>query len=239
MKIQIALALALASAPFANAVLINVNFNGGGDSPAEATLSGPAGGLGTTWNSSAAVDTGALNNSAGVLTGVSIDTNYSDIKLGQETAGTLPIFRSYVDVFARPNSNTVTINGLDSEGVYDIWILSYRDITTVSTTERNVGVWETTNTTTSSATQSVDSQSGSPDGSAFQEGYNYVLFNNVVATVGGVISFTAKGNGEGSPQDGNSRRLHINGLQIQQVPEPSTTALLGLGGLALVFRRRK
>jgi hypothetical protein len=28
-------------------------------------------------------------------------------------------------------------------------------------------------------------------------------------------------------------------LNITSVPEPSSTALLGLGGLALIFRRRK
>jgi alpha-galactosidase len=194
---------------------INVNFNGGGDSPAESTLDGPAGGLGTTWNSVAAVDTGALNDSTGASTTVSIDTNYSNMSLGQQTSGTLPVFRSFADVFSRPNTNTVTINGLESGGIYDIWILSYRDISTFNTTERNVGTWTTSNTTTSPSSQSVNSQTGSPDGTTFQEGYNYVRFENVEATVGGVISFTATGNGAGLPQDGNSRRVHLNGLQIQ------------------------
>ena len=34
-------------------------------------------------------------------------------------------------------------------------------------------------------------------------------------------------------------RSFLNGMQIIQVPEPSSTALLGLGGLALILRRRK
>jgi Carbohydrate esterase, sialic acid-specific acetylesterase/Invasin, domain 3 len=182
--------------------LINVNFIGGGDSPVQSTLSGPAGGLNTTWNSVAAVNTGALNDSTGAATTVTVGTDYANVSLGQDT-------------FGRPNGNTVTINGLESGGIYDIWILSYRDITTASTTERNVGTWTTSNTTTSPSSQSVNSQTGSPGGTAFQAGYNYVLFENVVATLGGVISFTALGNGAGMAQDENSRRIHLNGLQIQ------------------------
>ena len=33
--------------------------------------------------------------------------------------------------------------------------------------------------------------------------------------------------------------VRVNGFEISAVPEPSTTALLGLGGLALILRRRK
>ena len=45
----------------------------------------------------------------------------------------------------------------------------------------------------------------------------------------GVLTFNAAG----------PSRAVINGLEISAVPEPSTTALLGLGGLALILRRRK
>lgn len=36
--------------------------------------------------------------------------------------------------------------------------------------------------------------------------------------------------------DGN---IHFNDIKVNGVPEPSSTALLGLGGLALILRRRK
>ena len=70
------------------------------------------------------------------------------------------------------------------------------------------------------------------------QGYNYVLFENVEADGSGNILFTGTA---GDLLDGSvdAHRFGLNGLQINQVPEPSTTALLGLGGLALILRRRK
>ena len=37
----------------------------------------------------------------------------------------------------------------------------------------------------------------------------------------------------------SSSDLVINSAKLTQVPEPITTAMLGLGGLALILRRRK
>ena len=113
------------------------------------------------------------------------------------------------------------LNGLEPEGVYNIWLLSYRNFSNPSfTTERNVGTWSTTNTTTSPSSQAINSQTVGTNGTAFVEGYNYVLFGNVKATAGGVIAFTAKGQGFGSPQNTNSRRVHLSGLQIEKTTPP-------------------
>jgi hypothetical protein len=58
---------------------------------------------------------------------------------------------------------------------------------------------------------------------------NYARFNGLSPDGGNTLAFSM--GGVNSP---------INGLQlIETVPEPSTTALLGLGGLALILRRRK
>lgn len=62
---------------------------------------------------------------------------------------------------------------------------------------------------------------------------NYVKFSNVsldtlVVSVSGLTDAT-NGGFIGA----------VNGIQIVQVPEPSSTALLGLGGVALLLRRRR
>lgn len=51
-------------------------------------------------------------------------------------------------------------------------------------------------------------------------------------------TFTSDGTGKLTISAGSNRPA-VNGVQIDAVPEPSTTALLGLGGLALILRRRK
>ena len=71
--------------------------------------------------------------------------------------------------------------------------------------------------------------------------------NNTVDLVASTTSaqfaigtFTAVGTSQTltleSPGFGNA---HITGYQVRAVPEPSSAALLGLGGLALILRRRK
>ena len=44
---------------------------------------------------------------------------------------------------------------------------------------------------------------------------------------------------EGTTAWNAADHIDINFMTLQVVPEPSSTALLGLGGLALLFRRRK
>jgi hypothetical protein len=57
---------------------------------------------------------------------------------------------------------------------------------------------------------------------------NYARFNGLTPDAGGNIAILTDG--------GN---FPTSGFQLVQVPEPSSTALLGLGGLALILRRRK
>jgi len=90
--------------------------------------------------------------------------------------------------------------------------------------------------------------------------YNITFFEGTdpggaVSTIGGVLGtadaerdydftgVTADGTGKitgtwnDTPDVAN--RASWGGMQFELVPEPSTTALLGLGGLALILRRRK
>ena len=55
---------------------------------------------------------------------------------------------------------------------------------------------------------------------------------SLVADIGGKLTFSVAASGS------NTNAL-LNGVTITLVPEPSSTALLGLGGLALILRRRR
>ncbi len=58
-------------------------------------------------------------------------------------------------------------------------------------------------------------------------------------TFGGADGFTANNLVIAADDRDGSARGSIAGIVIETVPEPSSTALLGLGGLALILRRRK
>jgi hypothetical protein len=62
---------------------------------------------------------------------------------------------------------------------------------------------------------------------------NYLITGTVTVTDGSLELAVV-----GDNASGDARPI-LSGLIISQVPEPSTTALLGLGGLALILRRRK
>ena len=58
------------------------------------------------------------------------------------------------------------------------------------------------------------------------------------------FTFTADGSTDtltlvAAPGTGGQNRSHFSGVSLSVVPEPSSSALLGLGGLALILRRRK
>jgi hypothetical protein len=242
MKITTTIAIAAfaLAIPAANAATINVNF-AGTDTTGEpaASLSGPAGGLNTTWNqfTGSGGSTGPLLDSTGASTTVTVGNNYNIIT---DNVATLPIFQSSMAGFGKGTASTVTIGGLASAGIYDIWLVSFRNEPFASGgdgTEQYHGNWITSNTTSSPSSQLLDGVDPTINTSSFVAGYNYVLFEDVVATAGGVITFTADASDAGVVSAGGNR-LGLNGMQITQVPEPSAALLGGLGVLALLRRRR-
>lgn len=69
------------------------------------------------------------------------------------------------------------------------------------------------------------------------------LTSNATGGQYGIFQFTT-GAGDTSASffvdaNGTDTTSHLNAYAISAVPEPSSTALLGLGGLALIMRRRK
>lgn len=67
------------------------------------------------------------------------------------------------------------------------------------------------------------------DSTADYSGITSTSFTNLATKFGGITA----------PTTGWNQGMELDDFQIDAVPEPSTTALLGLGGLALIFRRCK
>jgi hypothetical protein len=232
-------AIALGAGSFASAALINVNFhNVGGGPEVESTLDGPLGGAASTWNQSSATSGTDVLDSTGTATVVdwSIDTSLAE---NDTFSWPDPLRRMQVGSFAnfdKGQDATLTISGLTAGELYNIAIASTRLRT--EGTEYSHGFFSTTNTTTSASSQLADGLT-SINGDAWILGVNYVLFENVEADGSGVISFLADATDAdelfaGSP----AYRLHVNGFQIAPVPEPGSLALLVLGGLLGLRRRR-
>ena len=205
----------------ATPLAINVNFTGG-TAETESALSGPAGGLGTTWNQfTGPTSPGTLVHSAGPATTVTIDTNFGLPGTFDTPVIALPMLRGSMTNFGKGIDDTnVTISGLEADGLYDIWLVTLRNQPWQSEnpdpgTEQYVGWWSTTNATSSASSQLVDARGESINTSTFVNGYNYVLFEDVVANGSGQIAFTGVA---GFLLDGsdNSSRLGLNGLQIRE-----------------------
>ncbi len=245
-------AATVASGKSAEAELISVNFEAFTPnvlSPeVESTLSGPAGGLNTQWNQFAAPSSsGVLVDSTGTPTSVSFTTDFSEGRRG-ENANVLPIFNSTLTYFPRTfQTRDLTIDGLEADSLYDVWLVAYRDQNDFNNgQERLSGTWSTTNSTTSLSSQLLDSATTQSD-LAFQEGVNFILFEDVQADGDGTIVFTGESTFRmgADPGDGDANdyhRLGLSGFQIQRaapIPEPASAGLFALAFGALVVRRRR
>jgi hypothetical protein len=218
-------ALAFTSAGAAGTVNANFDYN-----VTTTNLAGPTGGAGETWNQdmvgghpSALYYEDDLLDSDGNAT--TIDWSVVDSGGGSlfRWATPAPIL-TMLDggIFSNQATMVLTISDLDLAKTYDLYITGYGDT-----------FGNNTNSTTSNTTTTVGTQNMTQDGdlAGWVLGNNYILFEDVAPDVSGdiVINMT-KVSGYG----------FVSGFQlVETVPEPSTTALLGLGGLALILRRRK
>lgn len=232
----------LAAISSSQSALVSVNFTGGTGETAS-SLVGPAGGMGTSWNQfNGPNSSGTLVDSTGAASTIAINSNFGLPNTFDSPVIDLTMLRGSMTNFGKGVDDTsVTISGLTIGGIYDVSLVTLRNQPfssgTPMGTEQYVGWWSTTNTTTSSSNQLVDARGAAVNTTTFVDGYNYVRFGNVVANGGGNIVFTGVA---GPLLDGsdNNYRLGLNGLQINQVPEPGSLALLALGGLVGLRRRR-
>jgi hypothetical protein len=199
---------------------INVNFTDG----SETGLEGPIGGAGLVWNQQALGTSGVLVDSVGVTTGT-VNTN-------TPTPGTvianwvtpdpaLTVLKAGYFQFGKGADFTVTISGLQAGGGYDLLVLTRSNGTG---TESDFGTFRTSNTN-ASGDQVIDSRSAY-NGTTWVQGQNYALFESIIADGSGNISFTSDGHdpNEIDPNDADSYRLMVNGLQLVQTSSPPVLA---------------
>jgi hypothetical protein len=177
----------------------------------------------SNWNNAPGVSgTQALNNSAGIVSGASVSWSSAGVWGDGEAnvdatagVGDAQLMRGYLDDGAPGADWTVT-------GI------PYANYTAIiyHSTDAAGGVYRplTVNGTEYSTTGTKARYGGQP---------NWDATNSI--TVTGLTGDLVVDN---LGRDGASR-ASIAGFQIVQVPEPSGVALLGLAGLAFIFRRRK
>ena len=229
-------AIALLGCSLCSAAVYNVNYLGGRAPASESSLQGVIGSTGETWNQATGNFTN-LNDSAGGSSTIGI-SGIQDNNDNNETVSGLTIFSGNASTFGGGLNRTITITGLTLNGLYDIYIYALSHNTgswgQPSNTERAAGAFTTANVSGNGTSQSLENGNTGTNAASFILGSNYVLFQSIVADGSGNISIVADALDGPSPT-----RLHVNGLQIAAVPEPSSAALLGLGVFALLLRRRK
>jgi hypothetical protein len=220
--------VALLSANAASAATINVNLLRSG---AQSTTVNPGYGLwaegGNTWN------TGALSSgtsSSYVDSGGNATTVALTLAMATSPVGTNQNTGFGSDALTDQGTyggnnggvGTATISGLDMNQAYEL--LFYHAKNNVNETETANGVAPVDFTGSTTAANS----------SVYEDGFDTAVghfnyYSSVSADGGGNIVISMEGSGHET----------VTGFQIRSVPEPSSTALLGLGGLALMLRRRK
>jgi hypothetical protein len=215
----------------AKAQLITVNF----DAP---------GGIGGTNYAGAGADTGGVTNeywnpitfdgttSSDLTSNGSTPTNvtFTDTSADYVTSGgptDISLFTPFIRVDGNNGNSgddTETLSNV-SAGVYDLYIYS-----------QNGGYAGRGGIFTLGSTVQTVANSG--DQSSFVLGVNYTEFTNITLETAGSISFTYQ---PYPPQYGEGDLNGVQLVEISQVPEPSTWAMmfLGLGALVLIPRLRR
>ena len=227
--------------PAASALTVNLNIFRAENTnviPA-ASLVGPAGGLGQTWNQrSTSTSVTPLLDALGNATTI----GYTTTNLGgPDTWGNpaLGILRDGLRNFntAPGNTQQLVINGLTPGDLFDVYLVSANMLSgTGANAQRSNGQWSTTNAAATVGAQSANNTL-SLNGTTFVQGNNYVFFDNVVVNPAGQMIFNGFSINQAPTFD---NRLPLNGFQLVSViPEPATATLGLLSVAGLMLRRRR
>lgn len=196
-----------------------------GDFEDPATLSGPAGGLGATWNQFRAVSGSNLLAADGTATVVAVTTGFSECR--QRSSGGLVLLKHGLTDFGKGLSPTVTISGLPPDSLYDVWLASTVNF---GGTESAKGTFSTANPTTTVGAQPID-QSVTANITTWERGNNHVLFENVVVNGSGQIVLTAA--------SAANYRLPLNGFQLVPVGKALITSFGIPGSTGVIDNQAK
>lgn len=169
--------------------------------------------------------------------------------LDQETSILTDLTTDYLsltqnnDEWATGVSKTLngTISGLAAGGVYDLYLYGLGD----QMDGTGIGKGQNSGFTIDGVTQQTSWDLVPGGNGLLWEGFEFVLFEGVAADGDGNIAFEwFNPNTDTGDKDGNpSKWAGFNGLQIAgeftPVPEPTTMALLGIGGLLLIQAARR
>ena len=186
--------------------------NGGSDANVSVSLNG---------NPAIAVSTGALNT--GVATPTINGVTFTATGAGFGPFGTFGSdadVQSVIHFHNAAATYSLDFSGLKSNTEYQIQIIGIHDNRTAAGINTRTTVWNTAGGTASAGL--VRGNGGSVIGSfttGAAETTQLITATNTVGNDPGTAGFVLR--------------------EIATVPEPSSTALLGLGGLALILRRRK
>ena len=167
-----------------------------------------------------------LNDDSGAAT--TVDVTFGTGWLGSFADGAPNNLQGDRTFIATDVSGDITIGGLNPGGTYNLALITGFNVAGSFSTDFTIGG------TTLTANDTVGAGTNANGALTFTSGGTHALFSNIIADGSGDITFSTTNTA------GASNGV-LSGLQIEAVavPEPSTTALLGLGGLALILRRRK